>query len=241
MQGLTHYIEDQTGLPCSVLTVSGSEEGTEALAAADTLVFAQAAALALRGSMTARVTQLDFRQDEFRYTPDLSGLRSQLRLALTLFLVCLFLWPLGSWSELAGKLRHRKAVTAQIEQICAQTFPDADCAAEPYQTFAREVRATRELANHLGVTGNGLSALEVLRELSERILPGLDISLRELKIERRSVLARGHSKDLRSVDRMKEALARFEWFEEVRLTDVQTDPRRGGKTFSLMIKFREDS
>jgi len=240
MEGLAHCIGEQTGLPCSVLTLSGSEEGTEALAEANPLVFAQAAALALRGSMTARVTQIDFRKGEFRYTPDLSGLRSQLRLALTLFLVCLFLWPLTNWFERGGKLRHRKAVTAQIEQICEQTFPDADCATEPYQTFESEVRATRELANHLGVTGSGLSALEVLRELSERILPGLDISLRELKIERRSVLARGHSNNLRSVDRMKESLARFEWFEEVRLTDVQTDPRRGGKTFSLMIKFRED-
>jgi hypothetical protein len=101
------------------------------------------------------------------------------------------------------------------------------------------VRSTRELANHLGITGNGLSALEVMRELSERIAPELDISLRELKIERRNLLARGHSKDLVSVDRMKEALSQFEWFEDVRFTDVQTDPRRGGKTFSLTIKFRE--
>jgi type IV pilus assembly protein PilM len=239
LEGLPHHIEERTGLPCSVLTVSGAEASTNALAAAGPPVFAQAAALALRGSTTARVTELDFRQGEFEYTPDLSGLSSQLRLALFLFILCLVLWPISLWSDLRTRRSQADALYAQLETICTQTFPDAACAPNPFQRIENEVRSTRELANHLGVTGNGLSALEVMRELSGRIAPELNISLRELKIERRSLLARGYSKDLVSVDRMKEALSQFEWFEDVRFTDVQTDPRRGGKTFSLTIKFRE--
>ncbi len=123
--------------------------------------------------------------------------------------------------------------------ICSQVFPQISCSERPFEAIESEVRSTRELANHLGITGNGLSALDVMRELSERVSPELGISLRELKIERRSLLARGHSQDLSSVDRMRKALAQVEAFEDVRLTDVQTDPRRGGKTFSLTIKFRE--
>ena len=235
IEGLPHYIEERTGLPCAVLSASGAE----ALNTAGPAVFANAAALALRGSTTARTTQFDFRQAEFRYTPDLSGLSSQLRLAVALFALGLILWPLSTWSDLRARQREADALRGQVATICSQTFPQVSCGEQPFEVIESEVRSTRELANHLGVTGSGLSALDVMRELSERVSPELGISLRELKIERRSLLARGRSKDLRSVDQMREALTRVESFQDVRLTDVQTDPRSGGKTFSLMIKFRE--
>ena len=235
VEGLPHYIEERSGLPCAVLSASGAE----ALNTAGPAVFAHAAALALRGSRTARTTQFNFRQAEFSYTPDLSGLRSQLRLAVVLFALGLILWPLSVWSDLKARQREAEALKGQIATICAQTFPQVACSEQPFEAIEIQVRFKRELANHLGITGSGLSALEVMRELSERVSPELGISLRELKIERRSLLARGHSRDLRSVDQMREALTHVESFQDVRLTDVQTDSRSGGKTFSLMIKFRE--
>ena len=234
LEGLPHYIEERSGLPCAVLSASG----TETLSKAGTAAFAHAAALALRGS-TARTTQFDFRQAEFTYAQDLPGLSSQLQLAVALFAIALILWPLSIWSDLRERQREADALKGQIATICAQVFPQLSCGDASFDAIESEVRTTRELADHLGITGNGLSALDVMRELSERVSPELGISLRELKIERRSLLARGRSKDLGSVDRMREALARVESFEDVRLTNVQTDPRRGGKTFSLMIKFRE--
>ena len=151
------------GLPCSVLTASGAENGADILAAAGPAVFAQAAALALRGSNTERVTRFDFRQAEFTYTPDLSGLRSQLQLALVLFIVGLILWPISIWADVRARQHEADALNNQIATICAQTFSGTLCTQAPFKALEPEVRSTREVANHLGVTGNGLSALEVMR------------------------------------------------------------------------------
>ena len=88
-----------------------------------------------------------------------------------------------------------------------------------------------------GSMGGGISILEVLRLISERIPPDLDISLSDLRLERHSVRAKGFSPDFESVDRVRNELQRVPAFEQVVRSDVVNVPRRGGKSFSLTIKF----
>ena len=97
---------------------------------------------------------------------------------------------------------------------------------------------TRDLAEHLGVTHAGLSALDVLRGISERLPPDLRVVLTELNLEPRSIQARGYARDFESAGRVRSELERLDWAEEVRLTDVVTDARTGGKTFNLAIRVR---
>jgi type IV pilus assembly protein PilM len=241
LNGLAIYFEEEVGIPCSVLTAASAESGAEMLASAGTPSFAQAVSLALRISTSERVTQLDLRQGEFEYAADLSGLRSQLRIALPLFIICLLLWPISLYSAVLARSNQAENLRARLKTVCEQTFPRASCETNTYQVMKDELRTTRELAEHLGVTSSGLSALDVLRELSERIPVSLDVSLSEVKIERHSLLIRGHAKDLESVGRMKRALATFELFESVPDPSTQRDARQGGQSFSLTIKFQEAS
>ena len=73
LPGLARFFEERTGLPARVLEVTRSGDGAEDFAEAGPALFAQAAALALRGAATERVTQTDFRQGDLAYSPDLSG------------------------------------------------------------------------------------------------------------------------------------------------------------------------
>ena len=127
-----------------------------------------------------------------------------------------------------------------MSDLYARTFPDEPAAEQPVRELETRVRETRELADHLGVTGSSVGVLEVLREISARIPEGLEMSLRELRIERRSVQARGYAKDFESVGRIRELLAESSRFSEVRVSDVVTDVRAGGKSFSLTLQLGTD-
>ncbi|MFQ5515643.1 MAG: pilus assembly protein PilM [Myxococcota bacterium] len=239
LEGLPGYFEEQTRLPTSILDVKEARAGLEGLAEAGTARFAQAAALALRGSTSERVTELDLRQGEFEYVPDLSGLRTQLRLAVGLFALCLLLWPASLYSGVLARTSRAETLHRSLESACLAVAPDAHCSEDPYAALEERLRTTREIASHLGVTGRGLSMLELVREISERIPPNLDVSLSELKIERHNLQLRGHATDLRSVGSMTKALREYEPFANVPDPSTVQDPRRGGVTFSLTIKLKD--
>jgi general secretion pathway protein L len=237
--GLADYMSERTGMRCRKLEVPTDAEVSEVFAEADPAVYAHASALALRGAPTERVTQIDLRQDEFEYVPDLSGLRGQLQLTVGLFGLLLTIWIASLGIQLWGAESRADNLRDELARIYQQTFPDETTPPDPADTLATRLRESRELANHLGVTGSGISVLEVMRLISERIPQNLDVSLSDLRLERHSVRARGYSQDFVTVDKVRAELEKVDWFEEVVLSDVVNEPRRGGKSFSLTIKFAE--
>lgn len=239
LAGLDAWLSEQLGLPCSVLRGPPPDSELALLGEAGPPVFAQALGLALRGAPTGRITRIDLRQGEFAYTPDLSDLRGSLRVCGILFGLVLLLWAVSLGVRLVASERREAALRERLGVLYAETFPGAAMAEDPLEGLTDRVRETRELASHLGVSGNGLSALEVLRAISAHIPATLEVGLTELRIERLSIQARGYSKDFVSVDRMRAELATLEWVEDVRVSDVNTDPRRGGKSFNLTIRVRE--
>ena len=240
LPGLTRFLEERTGLPTKVLEVTREGDGAEELAQAGAPVFAQAAALALRGASTERVTQSDFRQNELAYSPDLSGLRPQLRLTVGLFALFLALWTASAAARAMFATRRIDQLRGEVASILKQTFPDADPGSDPLKTFETRAAETRALAAHLGVTGRGLSVLEILRQISVLTPESLDVSIDELSIERQSVVAKGHAADFVSADQLKAELSKFDGFRRVLVTDVKTDPRRGGKTFTVSIRLSDE-
>ncbi len=191
--GLAGYLAEQSGLPCHALALPPDADGVAELRE-DTAVYAHAAALALRAAgRQQRVTRVDLRQDEFRYVADLSGLRAQLRLSLGLFGLVLALWIVSLGAQLWSARRYEAALGAELGRVYEATLPGETAPAEPADAIEATLRETRELANHLGLVGGGISVLEVLRHISERIPPSLDISLSDLRLERHTVRARLHA------------------------------------------------
>lgn len=239
--GLTAYLAERTGLRCEVLGAPPREGGLSVLSGDASPAFAQAIALALRGAPTGRVTQTDYRGDEqFHYTPDLSGLESQLRIATGLFVAVLLLWIASAVSGYFSARDSMEAYQTQLENVYSQTFPGEELPRDPAARIREKLRDTRALADHLGVTGTGLSVLEVLRFISDRIPADVDVSLRELTVRAKGIDARGHSPDFESVDRLREELAKVPHFRDVVLSDVINDRKRGGKNFNLSIKLSEN-
>ena len=237
--GLDAFLSEKIGISCESLRVGPIDKSRSKLATAGPDRFAQAAALALRGAPPARATRVDFRQGDFKYTPDLSDLRRGLRPTGVLAALLLVLWIGSLIVRVVDTGRHSSALRDEAQIVYQKSFRNASPTQDPVKAIETRVREIRELANHLGVTGANLSPLEVLREIITRMPEQLNIGLTELKIERYSVQARGYAPSFETVDQIRAELSKVEPFENVRLSDVVTDTKRGGKSFRLTIRVRE--
>ena len=240
LPGLPEYFQEQTGIACRVLSVPRGVEGATGLARAAAPIFAQAAALALRGAGPTRTTRSDFRQDEFVYVPDLSGLRPQLQLTTVLFAVLLLLWPASYAARSISSSSRESALEDNIAALYTAALPGAPAPPDPMKGLEDKFAEVQDLANHLGVTGLGQSPLELLREISSRIPAELEITLQDLQLERNGIKAQGCAPSFETVDRVKTELSQVPYFETVELADVGGQQRRGRdcKSFTLTIKMR---
>ena len=236
LTGLSAFLSERTGLEASKLSLDDGPRLD-----ADPSRFAQAAALAVRGAGRRAATRIDFRRGEFAYTADLSALKRQLQLTLALFALVLALWMASTVSEMLISESQVDRLQQTVSSIHRQTFPNSRATGNFMQEMETEYGRTRELADHLGVTGRGLTILDALREISARVPANLDITLDELRIDSKNIIGRGHTPDFVSADQLRRELSHIEGFGRVLVSDVATDSRRGGKSFTLKIRLEEGS
>ena len=87
--------------------------------------------------------------------------------------------------------------------------------------------------------GNGYrQILDLLTEISREIPGELSIVFEELAIDGQVVRVRGHTPSFAAVDQLRAALQDERHFGEIRVSEIQADPKRGGNTFNLTIRLR---
>jgi Tfp pilus assembly protein PilN len=97
------------------------------------------------------------------------------------------------------------------------------------------VKSAHDRADFLGVYAGNLSALDILSELSARVPADLDVVFEEVGIDPNVVRIRGYSKSFEAVERLKTELSKLDGFSQVQMSEIQTDARRGGKSFSVTL------
>jgi type IV pilus assembly protein PilM len=239
--GLDAFLTEKVGLSCEVMHIGPIDQSRSKLVAAGPERFAQAAGLALRGAPPTRATRVDFRQGEFKYTPDLSDLRRGLRPTAVLAALLLLLWIGSLVVRVVDTGRRGDALRDQVQVVYQKGFRNTTPTGDPIEAIETRVREIRDLANHLGVTGHSLSPLEILREIGTRMPQQDDVGLTDLQIERYSVQARGYAPSFETVDQIRAKLSQVKMFGDVRLSDVLTDAKSGGKTFRLTIRVQEET
>ena len=231
---LPQYLGERLGMPCRVLSIPATASEADVLPNERIPVLAQAAALALRGCSSQRVTQFDFRQGELRFVPDLSALWPQVQWTGLWLGVLLLLWPISLGAQLWGTHRRGEKFRSEIARIQSQIFPETQDSADPMASFMDRYKQTKELADHLGVTGTGASPLEMLRRISGGIPQGLDVTLSDLRIEQKSIRAKGLAPDASAANQVEQALRQVEIFRSVTIGDLNREDG-GGFSFNLTI------
>ena len=97
------------------------------------------------------------------------------------------------------------------------------------------MKSARDRADFLGVNASNLSALDILTQLSAHVPPDVDVVFEEVGIDPNVVRIRGYSKSFEAVERLKTELSKIEGFSQVQVSEIQSDARRGGKSFSVTL------
>jgi Tfp pilus assembly protein PilN len=97
------------------------------------------------------------------------------------------------------------------------------------------VKNAHDRADFLGVYSSNLSALDILTELSSHVPADLDVVFEEVGIDPNVVRIRGYTKSFEAVERLKSVLSKIPGFSQIQVSEIQTDARRGGKSFSVTL------
>jgi general secretion pathway protein L len=232
------YLAERTGIPVQRLGAPAEPFRSAFVAGGDPMLFAPAAALALRGSGRGR-TRMNFRQDEFARRVDLRQVGRELRWTGALAALALLLALGAAMTRIVVQNRQASIREAQSQALYMEAFPGQPLPSSVLSAMRESVRSTRNRADLLGVYRGNLSALDLLTEISARVPKELSVVFEELNIDPQVVRIRGHSDSYEDVERLELELSRFGPFSEIRKGETQSDARRGGYTFHVTISLGE--
>ncbi len=238
---IEELLRERTGLGVARLSLPRGEAGSPAnalLAGGDPLVYAQATALALRGTLRAK-TRLNFRRDEFAYRVDLRQVGRELVWTARLAGAAALLGAVVLVTGVVLQSREAAVLEQSLKAQYAQAFPGQPAPANVGAAMREAVRGAHERADALGVYRGNLSALDLLTEISARVPQDLEVVFEELNIDRGVVRIRGYSKSFEGVDRLRTELSKFEPFSQIQVSEIQNDEKRGGKSFSVTISMAQ--
>jgi general secretion pathway protein L len=236
---IDEYIAERAGIPTARLALPPEGSGSALVAGGDPVLFAPAIALALRATNEAR-TRMNFRQDEFTYRTDLRQLFGRdMRPAAVMAGCAVLLLGLSAGTGITVESRRAGRLEAEVQRLYSDAVPGA-APSNPMGEMSRRVQEKRDLADFLGAYGRDQSALDLLTELSRRIPQDLDVTFQELDIDRRGIRIKVSAPSFEAADRLTSEIASREPFQSAKVAgEVSSDPRGGGKTFSLSIRLDE--
>jgi general secretion pathway protein L len=231
---LDAYLTQRTGIQTARLEVPPSVGGASVLAGGDPLLFSSALALALRGTFQAR-TRMNFRQDDLAYRRDLRAVGQEFVWTGRLAALTAVLLAVSLGTSIAVQSRRASQLQKVVATEYAAVFPGKAPPSNVIAAMRDAVKSAHDRADFLGVYASNLSALDILTELSSRVPQDLDVVFEEVGIDPNVVRIRGYSKSFEAVERLKTELSKLEGFSQIQVSEIQTDARRGGKSFSVTL------
>jgi hypothetical protein len=167
------------------------------VAKGDTLLFAPAMALALRGT-TRTATRVNLRQGEFAERIDLRGIVRDLRPTALLAGGAIVAAGLFAGADIWVSSRSAQAHEDGARAIASEALRGADPGDDALAGMQRALRDAERRAETLGVTRGNLTALDLLTEISSRA--GRPRGRPRSSIDDSQI--RGHSSDFKAVDQL---------------------------------------
>jgi hypothetical protein len=169
----------------------------------------------------------NFRTGEFSYRKSFAEIKSSLLVAGTVAILLIIL----AVGDTIYKYKDRKSVYNQLQdeltKVCSEIIkgyaPDMDCAKEMRKLFSGN--SSRLYSN--------VKVIDVLRELSVRIVQNLTVDISEITEEGEKVRLKGKAPTLDTVDKIKTELSKSQLFSNVEVVDSKQDI--DGKSFNFII------
>jgi hypothetical protein len=190
--------------------------------------------LALRGVGNGNFSQVDFRSEEFGFRSEVKEVKGKIISAGILMLILLLLVFANYYLKFTMKNRQYEDLRSEIRTVFTTTLPEVKNIVNEVQqmrTKVEEVKKGSLLFSEVGV--EGLSILDLMREVTVRIPEDVTVDIKDLVINREKVTVTGETDSFDSVDKIRAGLQKFTGFKRVALTHAKV----GAKGDKVEFKF----
>jgi type IV pilus assembly protein PilM len=203
------------------------------------LITPVALGLAMR-QIKRRAVGMDFRREEFALRKSYEEVRGRLLSlgGMAALLVGLALFDL--YYHLHRKEIHYTQLQSQVEAVFRETFPDM-------RRVSNEVIQAREKLRDIETSLRGVgtlsspqgSALEMLRELSVRLPPNLQVKITDLTISTEGISLSGETQSFDGVDILTKAFGASAYFDNVKVSLARAGSGGKGVEFKIAMTLKK--
>jgi general secretion pathway protein L len=202
--------------------------------------YAPALGLALREIADAPTLGLNFRRGDFSYRRAQEELQGVLRRLGTLSAVVLALfviWQSVSYFELSSQYAELRNLVRQVFHSVLPNTPPVD----ETDQLTQEIHRLQKQQQQLGFGPNGpISALDALRQISERAPSDPRMNVDELSIDPDGVHLRGKTSSFEAVESVRKKIAESPLFAEVQVKDPRATAD-GSVDFRMNLVFAKSA
>jgi general secretion pathway protein L len=226
LQGLSTYLARQLG-----------KELMEGPGIPDREIFTTGIGLALKECLGQKGSRVRLRSGEFAYHKEQTQTRQHLMAVGIVGAILLLLAGGNLYLRYDLKAARYKELQSQVRSVFQQTFPHVkNIVNEVEQTKA----AQKEIEKKMAFFGNGsVTVLDLIGELTRRMPKDRVIEVSDLLIEQASIRMEAQTDSFESVEKFKEALARYEKFREVTISDAKMSADQSKVRFRINITLTE--
>ena len=234
LTNLSAYLSEKMGVPVAPLPLITS--GGLSLDPQNRLLMPHAYGLSMRTVADGRFSQVNLLKDEFAYRTEIRGKKGKMVYVGVFLGLVLALFAFDGVNRYTAKNRRYLELKREIRRVFEETFPEVKQIVEERQQMKGKIlelqRESQALASlgGLPVTGLGL-----IREVSERIPPGVEVDVDTFSFDAEKVRLSGRTDSFESVDRILKALQEVDLFENVSLSTAKVDAKDNKVDFKLSI------
>lgn len=237
LTNIAAYFSEKMGIPVAPLPLPSSS-GLR-LAPGDEVIIAQAYGLGIRAVADGRCSQVNFLKDEFAYRTEIKGLKSKAVYVGVFLGIILGLFVFDGVQRYAAKKQRYAMLKQEIRRVFLETFPGTKLVgAEKQQMQSRILELQKESEALIALGGSPVTALDLIREVTERTPAGLDVDVVTFSFDAERLRLSGRTDSFESVDRLLKALRGYELFEDVVLSNAKVDVDDNKVDFKLSITLR---
>ncbi len=237
LTNLSAYLSEKLELPVAPvpLVVSGDAR----LDAEDRNLMPHAFGLSVRAVADGRYSQVNFLKDEFAYRTEIRGIRGKLIYMAIALGVILALFVFDGIGRYRAKKQSYVALRDEVRGVFKDTFPEVKLnGGERQQMRNRILELQRESQALISLGASPVTAIDLIREVTERIPPGIEVDLDGFFFDAEKVRLSGRTDSFESVDRILKALEEFPLFETVSLSNARVNAKDNKVDFRLSISLR---
>lgn len=192
--------------------------------------------LVLRGSRKRQAFGLNFRKGEYFHRKEAKETTGKLIYLLVSVAALILLGSTDFYFRYHSRVTRYEALKSGIRKAYMETFPDARNVVDEYQQLKSAVDDLRKKVVALGGgTDKGVSSLELLNVISEKIPKEIKVNIDDLLIDKSKIRIQGDTESFENVEKIKKELETIPLFKKVDVADAKLGADQKKVKFRIVV------